>query len=132
MSWFRPPVYRLTKLAAAYLILRNSESISKPTRQNSPPQSQKVLDEVIATLLVLGNVQLEIQAYTDDQGAKAYNKDLSRKRANSVMEYLKAQGVERSRMTAVGYGEDNPIADNTSAEGRAKNRRVEFKVLSAH
>ena len=94
--------------------------------------SRKILDEVTATLLVLSNVQVEIQAHTDDKGAKAYNKELSRQRANSVMAYLKAQGVGNSRMTAVGFGEAQPIADNATAEGRAQNRRVEFRVLTAN
>ena len=67
--------------------------------------------------------------HTDSKGSDSYNLRLSRARANSVRSYLITQGVEGSRLTAQGFGETQPVASNTSEEGRAENRRVEFKVI---
>ena len=66
----------------------------------------------------------EIQGHTDSTGSRAYNKKLSQRRARAVMKKLIELGVDPARLSAVGYGEDRPIADNSTREGRAKNRRV--------
>ena len=71
---------------------------------------------------------VEVQGHTDNTGKYELNKSLSEKRANAVRDYLIAQGVDFQRLTAVGYGPDVPIADNKTKAGRAKNRRVEFKI----
>ena len=65
---------------------------------------------------------------TDSVGAAAYNEQLSQERAESVRQYLVNRGVDPSRVTARGYGEDNPVASNENESGRAMNRRVEFRV----
>ena len=67
-----------------------------------------------------------MRGHTDAQGAAETNRDLSQRRAIAVREVLIQMGVTSTRITAVGYGEDQPIADNATAEGRAKNRRVEL------
>ena len=72
---------------------------------------------------------LEIQGYTDNTGNALINKILSEKRANSIVTYLVSSGVNKSRLTAKGLGALQPIADNTTAAGKAKNRRVEMKVV---
>jgi len=90
------------------------------------PESFPILNQVIAGLKDNKDVEIEIRGYTDSQGSAAYNQKLSERRANTVMEYLIAQGIEASRLRAVGYGEADPIASNRTAEGRAKNRRIEF------
>jgi OOP family OmpA-OmpF porin len=72
---------------------------------------------------------VEIGGHTDSIGSPQYNRSLSQRRADSVARYLSSQGVDPSHMTARGYGEDMPIADNGTEDGRAQNRRVEFKVL---
>lgn len=70
-----------------------------------------------------------IEGYTDDIGAKEYNQKLSEARANSVRQYLIDKfGIDGSRLTARGYGEDNPIASNATVEGRRQNRRVEAVI----
>lgn len=74
------------------------------------------------------DAQVEVAGHTDDQGDDAYNLDLSQRRAEAVRQYLITQGVDEARLTAVGYGETQPIADNASAAGRAENRRVELRV----
>ena len=66
----------------------------------------------------------EIQGYTDSKGSNTCNKILSEKRAKAVYEALIKLGVSKERLSFVGYGEENPIASNNTAEGRAKNRRV--------
>ncbi len=69
-----------------------------------------------------------VEGYTDDSGDAAFNQQLSEKRAEAVKAELVANGADPKKITTVGYGEDNPIADNSTREGRAKNRRVEIKV----
>jgi outer membrane protein OmpA-like peptidoglycan-associated protein len=74
-------------------------------------------------------VRLEVQGHTDSTGSKALNQRLSQARADAVMNALVSRGVEKGRLTAKGYGQDMPIADNTSEEGRQKNRRVQFSIV---
>ena len=87
------------------------------------------LNEAAAALLKFPGVRVEIQAHTDSQGTLVNNQRLSEVRANSVAEYLESKGVSRDRMEAVGYGESQPLATNLTVEGRAQNRRVQFRVL---
>lgn len=75
-------------------------------------------------------VKIEISAHTDDKGSDEYNLALSQKRAESVVSYLVQQGIEPQRLIAKGYGESQPVGDNSTEEGAAKNRRVEMKVLN--
>ncbi|WMJ74737.1 OmpA family protein [Cytophagaceae bacterium ABcell3] len=72
---------------------------------------------------------LEISAHTDDRGSDEYNKKLSQSRAESVVDYLKDSGISQERLVPKGYGKHKPAVKNDSEENRAKNRRVEFKVL---
>jgi outer membrane protein OmpA-like peptidoglycan-associated protein len=72
---------------------------------------------------------LFIKGYTDNVGSAASNLKLSQGRADAVMDYLINKGVDSQRITAEGFGMENPVADNNTAEGRAQNRRVEFTVI---
>jgi outer membrane protein OmpA-like peptidoglycan-associated protein len=72
---------------------------------------------------------VEIGGHTDNVGSDESNLQLSDSRAKSVVEYLVSKGIDASRLTYKGYGETQPIADNESDEGRAKNRRTEFRVI---
>ncbi len=67
--------------------------------------------------------------YTDSIGNDDYNLDLSQRRVKSVINYLVSKGIDSSRMIGKGMGEANPVADNSTKEGRAQNRRIEFKVI---
>jgi len=69
-----------------------------------------------------------IDGHTDSVGPKGSNQALSERRANAVRDYLIANGIDADRLTAVGYGEDNPIANNRTRAGRKENRRVEVKL----
>ena len=92
-------------------------------------ESRSVLNKVAATLIKNGDVNVEVAGYTDDRGKADFNQGLSQKRAESVKAYLQNAGVQASRMTAKGYGEANPVADNSTSTGRASNRRVELHIM---
>jgi len=91
--------------------------------------SLPVLENAVLSLKKRPDIRVELAAYTDSRGKASYNQALSNKRAYSVMNYLVAHGIDASRLTAHGYGEANPVADNQTREGRAENRRVEMHVL---
>lgn len=91
--------------------------------------SKLILDNVANVLTKLSDLKIEIQGHTDSDGPEVYNKDLSKRRAESVKNYLVSKGVEVDRLTTVGFGESDPIVENTSIENKAKNRRIEFKVI---
>lgn len=90
--------------------------------------SRSGLDKVADTLIKNGDLNVEVAGYTDDRGDSNFNQSLSQKRAQSVKEYLQSSGVAANRMTAKGYGEASPIADNSTSAGRAMNRRVEIHI----
>jgi len=90
-------------------------------------ESSAVLDGVAASLKDWAEVRVEVGGHTDSTGNDAYNLTLSKRRAQSVVDYLASKGVDKSRMTSKGYGKADPIADNKTDAGRAKNRRVELK-----
>lgn len=87
------------------------------------------VDEVASILANNPSLSVEIQGHTDSVGSDRYNKGLSERRANAVMNYLLNKGIDASRMSAVGYGESMPTASNATREGRAQNRRVELKPI---
>lgn len=92
------------------------------------PTSSRVLDEAKRVLDEYPTLRLEISGHTDSTGNPDYNRDLSKRRAEAVKTYLVAGGIAAERLEAVGYGPDRPIADNATPDGRAKNRRVEFRT----
>ncbi len=93
------------------------------------PESLAVLDRVAASLRDWPEVGVEIGGHTDARGSDVYNQKLSERRAQAVKEYLESKGIGASRVTVQGYGEKRPVADNTTDEGRARNRRVELTKL---
>lgn len=94
------------------------------------PESDGILSEVAKVLADHPELELvEIAGHTDDTGTPAVNDKLSNDRASSVMKWLVDHGTAAGRLVAKGYGQSAPIADNASEEGRAKNRRVEFRIL---
>jgi len=88
------------------------------------------LDKVYQFLSDNTDIKLEIQGHTDNSGSLLLNNKLSQVRANSVVAYLTKKGVEKNRLTAKGFGPSSPIADNNTAEGRAKNRCVVMKIMA--
>jgi outer membrane protein OmpA-like peptidoglycan-associated protein len=93
------------------------------------PRSFNLLNNVAAVLTAHGEVKkLVIEGHTDDQGDAAKNLQLSKDRAKAVAVYLSGKGVDAARLTSDGFGSQKPIADNKTAEGREKNRRVAFTI----
>ena len=86
------------------------------------------LDKVVALMEANPELHIELSAHTDDVGSDAYNDQLSTKRGEATLEYIVKKGINRSRLTSVGYGKHRPLVPNDSDEHRAINRRVEFKV----
>jgi OOP family OmpA-OmpF porin len=89
--------------------------------------SRKTLDMVAESLIAYPDVHVEVGGHTDSQGPTAHNLELSKQRARVVADYLQSKGVAASQLKSEGFGESQPIADNGTAEGRAKNRRTELK-----
>jgi len=87
------------------------------------------LDRLVLLMNEYPNMIVEIAGHTDDQGSVSYNKELSRKRAMAVYNYIVTTGVSKKRLTFKGYGEEHPLENNQSEEGRAINRRVEFRIV---
>ena len=87
------------------------------------------LDQAATTLNANSLVNVKVVGHTDSRGSENYNQGLSERRAAAVVNYLTANGVSSSRLTSEGMGEVNPIADNSTEEGRYRNRRVEFIVV---
>jgi outer membrane protein OmpA-like peptidoglycan-associated protein len=95
------------------------------------PGSFRVLDEIARILQEHSEVRrVRVEGHTDDVGSATYNKDLSQRRAASVVRYLAGRGVARERLVPEGFGEERPVASNKTALGRAKNRRVEFTLVA--
>ncbi len=94
------------------------------------PDSYPILDDVIRSLLAYPEVAVEIHGYTDSQGSASFNLDLSQRRADSVKQYIVNAGIDPSRIVTKGFGEADPIASNDTPQGRAQNRRIEFRRLN--
>lgn len=89
---------------------------------------RKLLDETVPVIQEDRATRIEVAGHTDNVGDAPSNKRLSDLRANSVLAYLVAKGVARDRLSARGYGQEKPIADNGTVDGRARNRRIDFNV----
>lgn len=92
------------------------------------PSSYKELNVLLQLLKKNRKYSVTIIGHTDDQGGEEYNLRLSRERAKAVLEYLVNQGIDPSRLTSVGKGKSDPVADNSTEEGRALNRRTEIRL----
>lgn len=93
------------------------------------PAGRAAVDEVIEELRGFDRVKsIVITGHTDSTGSRAYNQKLSERRAAAVRDYMISRGVNPALLTAIGAGEDQPIADNSTKEGRAMNRRVEIEI----
>jgi len=93
-------------------------------------ESLDVLDRVVAILKKNPSMKIEVRGHTDSTGEKAHNQRLSERRADAVVEYMIKNGISPERLAAVGFGAEKQIASNASEEGRKKNRRTEFYILT--
>ncbi|HJT41755.1 MAG TPA: OmpA family protein [Sphingobium sp.] len=92
------------------------------------PQFQPTLNDVSSVLSQYPKTYVDVYGHTDSDGADAYNQSLSERRAQSVADYLTSHGVQSARIATRGFGETQPIASNSTEEGKASNRRVEIKI----
>jgi len=93
------------------------------------PGSYPIIDEVVTLMKSRGSIKMGVYGHTDSRGIAAMNMKLSGDRAAAVMAYLVSHGIAGGRLESQGFGQTKPIADNNTEAGRAKNRRVEFKIL---
>ncbi|MFK8014160.1 MAG: OmpA family protein [Gammaproteobacteria bacterium] len=107
-----------------------SETITFDTGSSDISQrSTTLVDDLVTLVKSCPDARIEIAGHTDDQGTESNNLSLSQRRAESVMEYFVRNGVKLGRLAAVGYGEGQPLVENKTAADRARNRRIEFRVL---
>lgn len=111
---------KITKIASKLFFETNSDVLKVA--------SLSELDELVEILKQYEYAKLSIEGHTDYRGTDEFNMNLSQKRSESVRRYLVSKGIDDSRLTSIGYGESMPIADNKTAAGMAKNRRVELKT----
>jgi OmpA-OmpF porin, OOP family len=123
----------VTNLEDTIAQLLDTQQITfEPGSANLTSEGNAVLDEIASALqsALAGrpDLKVEIQGHTDSQGNNQLNQELSQERADAVLAHLIRKGLPADNFTAVGYGETRPIASNDTEEGRAANRRVEFKI----
>ena len=93
------------------------------------PEGSAAVDAAAVLLTQNPGVRIEVHGHTDSDGESVFNQQLSQERAEAVVEALRVRGVDPGRLTAIGFGESNPIEPNITEEGRAVNRRIEFVVV---
>jgi OOP family OmpA-OmpF porin len=91
--------------------------------------SKPLLDEIAGTLQGRPDLRIEVAAHTDSSGEEVLNVDLSERRTQAIVQYLVSRGINPNSLVQRSYGESQPVAENTTKEGRALNRRIEFKVI---
>jgi outer membrane protein OmpA-like peptidoglycan-associated protein len=117
-----------TQETARGLIVNMSDVLFDTGKYTLKPEAREKLAKVSGILLAYPNLKVQVEGYTDNVGGDAYNLTLSQQRGDAVRAYLVSQGVSPDNVTSTGYGMSNPIADNSTAAGRAQNRRVQMVV----
>src|SRR5580698_7388525 len=120
-----------TTETARGLIVNMSDVLFDFNKFSLKPEAREKLAKVSGILLAYPNLKMQAEGYTDNIGTDEYNQKLSEQRADSVREYLVSQSVSDANVTAQGLGKNAPIADNSTSQGRAQNRRVELVVSGA-
>ncbi|MDB5970047.1 MAG: hypothetical protein JWQ90_2497 [Hydrocarboniphaga sp.] len=93
--------------------------------------AETILEGVASELIARPDIKVEVSGHTDSKGSDSYNQELSERRAQSVVDYLTAHGIDAARLTSKGLGETQPLADNDTDEGRELNRRVELRITES-
>jgi len=114
----------VVKIGVVYVMEDIYFDVNKTTVK---PESEVRLNKVLKTLQTYSDISVEVSGHTDSDGSAKSNQILSEGRAESVKDWLVNKGIEARRISTVGYGEDKPVADNKTKEGKQKNRRIEFK-----
>ena len=116
-----PEIKNIEVSKAVYFMSNKSEITTQYSKER--------LDEVVATLKEFPEANVLVEGFADSRESEKYNMKLSEKRANYVIDYLVKNGISKNRLIKKFYGEENPVADNKTEAGRAKNRRVEIKTV---
>jgi len=120
----------LTACQAAFQAVLSGNRVTFESGKDSIDRSSgETLDKLMSVAQRCDGLIFEVGGHTDSQGDRGFNISLSRSRAQAVADYMTARGIAADRIDAVGFGPDVPLADNTSRDGRAANRRIEFKVV---
>lgn len=117
-----------TSESARGLIVNMSDVLFDTGKYTLKPNTQLALAKVAGILAAYPGLKLQVEGYTDSVGSDEYNQKLSENRADAVRNFLISQGVPQDNISSTGYGKSSPVADNTTAAGRAKNRRVQLVV----
>jgi outer membrane protein OmpA-like peptidoglycan-associated protein len=117
-----------TQETARGLIVNMSDVLFAFNQYALKPDAREALAKVSGILLSYPGLKVQVEGYTDNVGSEQYNQKLSEQRADAVRDYLVSQGVPAANVTSTGYGENDPVADNSTAAGRSKNRRVQLVV----
>jgi outer membrane protein OmpA-like peptidoglycan-associated protein len=117
-----------TRDSARGLIVNLPDILFDTAQSTLRPQAREVISRIAGVLMVQPGLNLKIEGHTDSQGSDEYNMTLSQQRAESVKQYLVQAGVKQEIIGTHGLGESTPVADNNTAEGRQKNRRVEIII----
>ncbi len=117
-----------TSESARGLIVNMSDVLFDTGKYTLKPSTQISLAKVSGILQAYPGLKLQVEGYTDSVGSDDYNQKLSENRADAVRDFLVGQGVPTDNISATGYGKAKPVADNSTAKGRAQNRRVQLVV----
>jgi outer membrane protein OmpA-like peptidoglycan-associated protein len=117
-----------TSETARGLIVNMSDVLFDTGKYTLKPTTQISLAKVAGILEAYPGLKVQVEGYTDAVGSDDYNQKLSENRAAAVKDFLVSQGVQPNSITSAGFGKSDPVADNTSASGRAQNRRVNMVV----
>jgi len=117
-----------TSETARGLIVNMSDVLFDTGKYTLKPDTKVSLAKVSGILQAYPGLKLQVEGYTDSVGSDEYNQKLSENRAGAVRDFLVSQGVSMDNISATGYGKNNPVADNGTAQGRAQNRRVQLVV----
>ena len=110
------------------ILSRTGNIYFRPGSAQLDDASAPLLNAVVDIVSRCPDLSIQVAGHTDGIGSRAANQRLSERRAASVVGYLSTQGIPSARMKSVGFGEDKPVADNSTNEGRTRNRRIEFSV----
>jgi outer membrane protein OmpA-like peptidoglycan-associated protein len=117
-----------TRETARGLIVNMSDVLFDFNKYTLKPEAREKLAKVSGILLAYPGLTMQVEGYTDNIGSDEYNQKLSEQRAGAVSDYLVTQGVAQTNISATGYGKNDPVADNSTNDGRAQNRRVQLVV----
>jgi outer membrane protein OmpA-like peptidoglycan-associated protein len=117
-----------TRDTARGMIMNMSDVLFDFDKATLKPPAREALAKLSGILLAYPDLKIAVEGHTDSIGTDEYNMTLSEKRADAVRDYLMANSISDSRVTAKGFGKANPVAPNDTNEGRAQNRRVELVV----